>query len=62
VHGLHVLVGSIWLGALILAISLRGLTRANMRKLALWSLFWHFLEIVWIFIFVIVYLLGVIYP
>jgi cytochrome o ubiquinol oxidase subunit 3 len=62
VHGLHVLIGCLWVVALIVAISIRGLTRSNMRKLALWSLFWHFLEIVWIFIFVIVYLLGVMYP
>lgn len=62
VHGLHVLVGVLWMVALIISISVRGLTRANMRKLATWSLFWHFLEIIWLFIFAIVYLMGVIYP
>lgn len=62
VHGLHVLVGIIWMLALMISIAVRGLTRANMRKLATWSLFWHFLEIIWIFIFVIVYLMGHIYP
>jgi cytochrome o ubiquinol oxidase subunit 3 len=59
-HGLHVFVGVLWVLALIISISARGLTRANMRKLATWSLFWHFLEIIWICIFAIVYLLSVI--
>jgi cytochrome o ubiquinol oxidase subunit 3 len=57
-HGLHVTIGLLWLIALIISISMRGLTRPNMRKLVLWSLFWHFLDIVWIFIFTIVYLMG----
>ncbi|HUO56155.1 MAG TPA: cytochrome (ubi)quinol oxidase subunit III [Candidatus Paceibacterota bacterium] len=57
-HGLHVTIGLLWLIALIISIAMRGLTRANMRKLVLWSLFWHFLDIVWIFIFTIVYLMG----
>jgi cytochrome o ubiquinol oxidase subunit III len=62
VHGLHVLIGVIWMVALIISIRIRGLTRSNMRKLATWNLFWHFLEVIWIFIFAIVYLLAVIYP
>jgi len=37
----------------------RGLTRLSIRKLVLFGLFWHFLDIVWIFIFTIVYLMGV---
>ena len=55
-HGLHIFIGLLWGIALIIAIATRGLTRSNMRKLALWSMFWHFLEIVWIFIFTFVYL------
>jgi len=58
-HGLHVTIGLVWIAALIIAIAVRGLTDSNKRKLALFSLFWHFLDIVWIFIFTIVYLLGV---
>jgi cytochrome o ubiquinol oxidase subunit 3 len=58
-HGLHVTIGLLWILALIIAIARRGLTRGNMRKLALFSLFWHFLEIIWIFIFTIVYLMGI---
>jgi cytochrome o ubiquinol oxidase subunit 3 len=57
-HGTHVAVGLLWLLALIIAITKRGLSRGNMRKLALFSMFWHFLDIVWIFIFTIVYLTG----
>lgn len=55
-HGLHIIIGLLWSVALMISIASRGLTRGNMRKLVLWSLFWHFLDIVWIFIFTIVYL------
>lgn len=57
-HGTHVFIGLMWLLALIIAILRRGLVRSNMRKLALFAMFWHFLDIVWIFIFTIVYLTG----
>jgi cytochrome o ubiquinol oxidase subunit III len=57
-HGTHVAIGLLWLLALIVSITKRGLSRGNMRKLALFSMFWHFLDIVWIFIFTIVYLTG----
>ncbi len=59
-HGLHIIIGLVWVVALIISIGARGLTRGNMRKLMLWSMFWHFLDIVWIFIFTIVYLLPLI--
>lgn len=58
-HGLHVTLGLVWLLALIFFIAKRGLTESNLRKLQLWSLFWHFLDVVWIFIFTVVYLMGV---
>lgn len=57
-HGLHIFVGLLWLVALIVAIARVGLTRSTTRKVMLWSMFWHFLDIVWIFIFTIVYLLA----
>lgn len=57
-HGLHILAGLIWMVSLAAAIVQRGLTRSNMRKLLLLSMFWHFLDIVWIFIFTIVYLIA----
>lgn len=59
-HGLHIIIGLLWVVALMVSIGRRGLTEGNMRKLMLWGIFWHFLDLVWIFIFTIVYLLGVI--
>lgn len=57
-HGLHITSGLIW-GAIILTFVVkRGLNRSMVRKLALFSLFWHFLDIVWIFIFTVVYLMA----
>lgn len=58
-HGLHILFGLIWLSALLVVIHRRGLTVHTVRKLGLFALFWHFLDIVWIFIFSIVYMFGV---
>ena len=58
-HGLHIFAGLIWLFAIILYLAKRGLTRLSIRKVVLFGLFWHFLDIVWIFIFTIVYLMGV---
>lgn len=57
-HGTHVFIGLLWLLALMISIAARGLSRSNMRKLALFSMFWHFLDIIWIFIFTIVYLMS----
>ncbi len=57
-HGLHITAGLIWLGTLMAQIRRRGLSRSIIRKLTMFSLFWHFLDIVWIFIFTIVYLMG----
>lgn len=58
-HGLHITSGLLWLLILLIYIVKRGLTDSAVRKLTLFSLFWHFLDIVWIFIFTIVYLMGV---
>ena len=58
-HGLHVSIGLIWMLAIMLGMYVRDLSRSSMRKLLLMSLFWHFLDIVWIFIFTFVYLLSV---
>jgi cytochrome o ubiquinol oxidase subunit 3 len=59
-HGLHIIIGLLWISTLAWLIIKRGLGRHTIRKLLLFSLFWHFLDIVWIFIFTIVYLLGAI--
>lgn len=58
-HGVHILIGLIWLVALYILISRRGMNVDTRRKLGLFSLFWHFLDIVWIFIFTIVYMFGI---
>lgn len=59
-HGLHVTFGSIWLVTLMVQVAQTGLTRANQRRLMCLSLFWHFLDVIWIGVFTIVYLLGMI--
>ncbi|RZL15400.1 MAG: cytochrome o ubiquinol oxidase subunit III, partial [Pedobacter sp.] len=59
-HGLHVTAGLIWMVVLAYQISTTGLTTPNIRRLACLSIFWHFLDIVWICVFSVVYLLGAI--
>jgi cytochrome o ubiquinol oxidase subunit 3 len=58
-HGLHVLFGFVWLVTLAIQLSKHGLTPENFRRLQCLSLFWHFLDVVWIFVFTLVYLMGV---
>ena len=55
-HGLHITSGLLWMGTTLVFVWKRGLNTFMVRKLALLSLFWHFLDIVWIFIFTLVYL------
>ncbi len=57
-HGLHILIGLIWGGILAFAVYRRGMTPSLLRKFGLFSLYWHFLDIVWIFIFTVVYIIG----
>ena len=57
-HGLHITSGLLWMALTLGYVIKRGLNRHMMRKLAMLSLFWHFLDIVWIFIFTIVYLMA----
>ena len=58
-HGLHVTFGLIWLTVLMVQVSQRGLIEANRRRLMCLSMFWHFLDVVWIGVFTFVYLMGV---
>ncbi|MCZ8511702.1 cytochrome o ubiquinol oxidase subunit III [Paenibacillus filicis] len=58
-HGLHVLVGLVWMVALIIQLTKKGITPVTKRKVNVISLFWHFLDVVWIFVFTVVYLMGV---
>lgn len=59
-HGLHITSGLIWLAVLVSRINKKGLDAISMKRLTLFSLFWHFLDVIWIFIFTIVYLMGVV--
>lgn len=58
-HGLHVTFGLIWLAVLMVQVSKHGLIAANRRRLMCLSMFWHFLDVVWIGVFTFVYLMGV---
>lgn len=58
-HGLHVTFGIIWLVTLMVQVKKRGLIAANRRRLMCLSMFWHFLDVVWIGVFTFVYLIGV---
>jgi cytochrome o ubiquinol oxidase subunit 3 len=57
-HGLHITFGLLWMAIMMIYTMKRGLTQGVTKRLKLLSLFWHFLDIVWIFIFTIVYLFG----
>ena len=57
-HGLHVTSGLIWIIVLMIQVSKFGLTATNKTRLMCLSLFWHFLDVVWICVFSVVYLMG----
>ncbi|HCW0569183.1 TPA: cytochrome c oxidase subunit 3, partial [Pseudomonas aeruginosa] len=57
-HGLHVSAGLLWMLVLMAQIWTRGLTAQNNTRMMCLSLFWHFLDIVWICVFTVVYLMG----
>jgi cytochrome o ubiquinol oxidase subunit 3 len=57
-HGLHVTSGLIWMAVLMVQVSRRGLTSTNRTRILCLSLFWHFLDVVWICVFSVVYLMG----
>jgi cytochrome o ubiquinol oxidase subunit 3 len=57
-HGLHVSVGGLWLGTMMAQIWVKGFRPVIMRRLLCFNLFWHALDIIWVALFTIVYLLG----
>jgi len=57
-HGLHVSFGLVWLVTLMVQAGQRGLIADNQRRLMCLSMFWHFLDVVWIGVFTFVYLMG----
>ncbi|GLQ88060.1 cytochrome o ubiquinol oxidase subunit III [Dyella flagellata] len=58
-HGLHVTSGLIWMIVLLVQVGKKGLIPANKRRLMCLSMFWHFLDVVWVGVFSFVYLMGV---
>jgi len=59
-HGAHVTFGLVWIAVMLVQVGKRGLTSENKRRLMCLSLFWHFLDVIWIGVFTFVYLLGMI--
>lgn len=57
-HGLHVTFGLVWLVTLMVQVARHGLVAANQRRLMCLSMFWHFLDVIWIGVFTFVYLMG----
>jgi cytochrome o ubiquinol oxidase subunit 3 len=57
-HGGHITAGLIWMAVLMGKILRHGLNPTNIKRLGLLTMFWHFLDVVWIFIFTMVYLMG----
>lgn len=58
-HGLHVSIGLLWMAFVMMQVFWSGVTVHTFRRLVVFSLFWHFLDLIWIFIFTFVYLMGV---
>ncbi len=58
-HGLHVFAGILWLGMMMAQILVKGFTPQIQRRFACFNLFWHTLDIVWVAIFTLVYLMGI---
>jgi cytochrome o ubiquinol oxidase subunit 3 len=57
-HGLHVTLAGVWLATMMAQVQLKGFRREIVHRLICFNLFWHALDIVWIGIFTIVYLMG----
>jgi cytochrome o ubiquinol oxidase subunit III len=58
-HGLHVTAGLVWLIVMMAQVAVRGFHAVVQRRLQCFSLFWHFLDIIWVWLFTVVYLMGV---
>jgi cytochrome o ubiquinol oxidase subunit 3 len=57
-HGLHVTAGLLWLGTMMAQVQAKGFTRMIQNRLLCFNLFWHALDIIWVALFTVVYLLG----
>lgn len=57
-HGAHVAFGIVWIAILIAQLAKKGLTVITAPKIYVSAMYWHFIDVVWVFIFTVVYLLG----
>lgn len=57
-HGAHVAFGLLWAGSILFQLSKRGLNTTTAPKVYLFGMYWHFIDVVWVFIFTVVYLMG----
>ena len=57
-HGLHVAIGLLWLGTMMAQLFTRGFRPNIMRRMLCFSLFWHALDIIWVALLTVVYLIG----
>lgn len=57
-HGAHVAFGVVWISLVIFQVATRGLNLITAPKIYVASLYWHFIDVVWVFIFTVVYLMG----
>ena len=58
-HGLHVAAGLVWLAVMMAQIAVKGIRASVERRLLCFALFWHALDIIWVWLFTVVYLMGV---
>jgi cytochrome o ubiquinol oxidase subunit 3 len=58
-HGLHVTAGLVWLAVMMAQVAVRGFRASVERRLLCFALFWHALDIIWVWLFTVVYLMGV---
>lgn len=58
-HGLHMIFAMLWVIILIVPVCLEGITGTSIRRLTCLKMFWQFLNVIWVFIFSFVYLMGV---
>jgi cytochrome o ubiquinol oxidase subunit 3 len=58
-HGLHVAAGLVWLAVMMAQVAAKGIRATVERRLLCFALFWHALDIIWVWLFTVVYLMGV---
>ncbi len=57
-HGFHITIGLLWMLVTMIGVGMRGLVISNVSQIIRLAFFWHFLDVVWIFIFTVVYGMG----